>query len=109
MLVGKKGGGGGTYFANKDLSTFKLLVGHFGDGFLGFFGGAVLHDTIAITERLGRSVSNSSNQTVAKLIFTYPQPFELPLGRVRTSEKTTLPAVIIDGGNNMHPHHPTNL
>ena len=54
--MGRKRGKGGTYLANKDLSTFELFVGHFGDGFLGFFGRAVLDNSTM--EKMYASVSD---------------------------------------------------
>ena len=56
-----------------------------------------LYSTILWVQSLDEDEGVSNGPRMARpeslVETTYPQPLELPLGRVRTSEKTTLPAV----------------
>lgn len=79
-----------THLADKDGSSEKRGVAELLDSTLGLLGALVFDDSMRVRQR--QSEHGGLVEAIARRPPTHPHPLDMPLGRVRTSEKTTLPA-----------------
>lgn len=83
------------HLANEDGSSEQRSVAQLLDGALCLLRSLVFDDTVSEKGSWYMRVSNWSSLASTSLLRpTHPQPLDMPLGRERTSEKTTLPAAI---------------